>query len=48
MQMTSRKGNRERTEELVRRTGICPFCPRHDGENRKRRPKPDRHKNKRR
>ncbi len=26
----------------------CAFCPPHDGENRRRRPKPDKHKNKRR
>lgn len=44
----SGRGNRERDAEIERRTGICGFCPRHDGENRKRRPRSDRHKDKRR
>lgn len=42
------RGNKERKAELVRRTGMCGFCPYHDRENRGRRPKPDRGKNKRR
>lgn len=30
------------------KSGKCTFCPAHDGENRGRRPKSDKHKNKRR
>jgi len=34
--------------KLLRNSVGCGFCPVHDGENRKRRPKSDRHKSHRR
>ena len=37
-----------RLKEVVNKTGKCGYCKPHDGENRGRRPKPDRYKNKRR
>ncbi len=41
------RGNKARLQEIVKQTHKCPFCPRHDGENRRRRPR-DRGKNPRR
>lgn len=38
------RGNRERWAEVVRQTHKCPRCPPHDGENRGRRPRSDKHK----
>ena len=34
--------------KILRNACGCGFCPVHDGENRKRRPKSDKHKNHRR
>lgn len=40
--------NKARKRDLVRAGLVrCPFCPYNRKENAKRRPKPDRHKNKR-
>lgn len=41
------RGNKSRTEEIVRRSGLCGFCPKHDGENRGRRCRSDHHKSQR-
>lgn len=42
------KSRRERLTELEKKGEIgCGYCPPHDKENRGRRPKDDKHKNKR-
>lgn len=38
--------NKERWKEICEETRKCPFCPKHDRENRGRRPRCDKHKNK--
>lgn len=39
--------NKERWKEICEETRKCPFCPKHDRENRGRRPRSDKYKNKR-
>jgi hypothetical protein len=39
---------RLRLKKAFAKDGKCERCPPHDGENRRRRPRSDRHKNKRR
>jgi len=41
------KSKRERWGEVVSKTGKCPFCPPHNGENAKRRTRTDKYKSKR-
>lgn len=43
----SSKSKRERWAEVVKETCKCPFCPAHNGENAKRRPRPDKYKSQR-
>jgi hypothetical protein len=43
----SSNSRRERWAEVVAITGKCPFCPPHDGENRAKRQRTDRHKSRR-
>jgi hypothetical protein len=43
----SSKSKRERWGEVVSKTGKCPFCPPHDGENAKKRPRTNKYKSKR-
>lgn len=33
------RGNKDRWRKIVKATGKCPFCKKHDGENRRRRPR---------
>lgn len=46
--MVDTTANKERWQEIVKRTKKCGFCPRHDVENKGRRPRSDRQKNYRR
>ncbi len=42
------RGNKERWEQIVKETGMCPYCPPHSGDNHSRKCRDDKHKNKRR
>ncbi len=41
------KSKRVRWGEVAKKTKKCPFCPPHAKENGKKRPRSDKHKNKR-
>ncbi len=41
------KSKRRRWKKVVAKTGKCPFCPPHGGENAKKKPKTDKYKSKR-
>jgi hypothetical protein len=48
MHTTTDRGNRERWAAVAKATRKCQYCPPHGKENVGRRPRPDRHKDKRR
>lgn len=41
------KSKRDRWKQVTKKTNKCPYCPPHNGENAKKRARPDKYKNKR-